>query len=318
MDLLIGQDTNTVIGDSSKVDARYFNNECDKAQFEVVRSMQPWLVRWWKGWTKTGNPAQHSTQSFIAEYVESAVQDFETSKGGSISRSHAFIDDLIQEAGTKDKVFLRNQMLNCFMPGRDSVAIMISHVMFHMARHPEMYEKVRAEVLAAGFDHEAMSYEAIKKLAYTNAVVNESMRLGGPPNGQTSRDVLEDIVLPRGGGVDGDQPMLVPKGSSVYVQIQALQRDVEIWAPDPHVFRPERWIGVSKSSQNLAFEYMPFGGGRRTCPAMTLVMGELAFILATFAVKFREIENRDPEQRLFEAGSIVMKIRNGVHVKLVR
>lgn len=318
MDLLIGQDSNTVNGDSSKVDAQYFTSECDKAQLEVVRSMQPWLIRWWRGWTRTENQALRFTQSFIARYVKSAVEDFETPEGGSIPRSHAFLDDLISVAGTKDQGFLRNQMLNCFMPGRDSVAIMISHVMFHLARHPEAYQKVRAEVLAAGFERETMTYEAIKKLAYTNAVVNETLRLGGPPNGQTSRDVLSDIVLPRGGGVDGDQPVLIPKGSMIYVQIQTLHRDEGAWGSDPHVFRPERWIGMSRSAQGLAFDFMPFGGGKRTCPAMALVMGEMAFILAMFATRFREIQNRDPEHRLFEAGSIVMKIRNGVHVRLVQ
>ncbi|CZT23526.1 uncharacterized protein RCC_09240 [Ramularia collo-cygni] len=318
MELLIGQDSNTVSGDASKVDAQYFTSECDKAQFECVRSVQPWLIRWWKGWTQDENHAIRSTQSFMDKYVDSAVQDFETSEGGPILRTHAFLDDLIGEAGTKDRLFLRNQMLNCFMPGRDSVAIMASHVMFRLARHPEAYQKVRQEVLAAGFEDESMSYDAVKKLAYTNAVINEAMRLGGPPNGQTGRDVLSDIVLPRGGGMNMDQPILIPKGSIVYVQIQALQRDEDTWGPDPHSFRPERWIGTSKSSPGQAYEYMPFGGGKRTCPAMALVMGELAFILATFALRFREIQNRDPEHRLFEAGSIVMKIRNGVLVKLVR
>lgn len=318
MDLLIGQDSNTVNNDFSKVDARYFTSECDKAQLEVVRSMQPWLIRWWKGWTKTENQAIHATQSFIAKYVDSAIMDTEVPMSGPVSRSPAFLDHLISESGSKDRVYLRNQILNVFMPARDSVAVMTSHVFFHLARHPEVYGKLRAEVLAAGLERDQLSYDGVKKLAYTNAVVNESLRLGGPPNGQTVRDVLSDVVLPRGGGVDGDEPILTPKGSIVYVQIQALHRDQEVWGPDPHTFRPERWGEMSRAPQRLAFEYMPFGGGRRACPAMALVAGELAYIVASFAVQFREIQNRDPEQRLFEKGSIVMKIRNGVHVRLVR
>lgn len=314
MDLLIGQDSNTVNKDSSKVDAQTFISECDKAQFEVLQQMQPWVVRWWKGFT---NQAQRATQSFVDRYVDSAIQDFQKPGSGPILRSSALLDDLVSEAGGKEPVFLRNQILNVFMPGRDSVAVMASHVMFHLARHPGKYQKVRTEVLSADLEHTEMTYEAIKKLTYTNAVVTEALRLGGPPNGQTNRDVLSDLVLPRGGGVHGDQPMLVPKGSTVYVQIQTLHRDEEAWGPDPHAFRPERWIEQSRAQQRLAFEYMPFGGGRRTCPAMALVMGELAYILATFAMRFRELQNRDPEHKLYEVGSIVMKIRNGVHVKLV-
>lgn len=296
-------------------------SEVDKAQLQVVRSMQPWLMRWYRGWTQDWNKPLKATDAFIERFVDSAMQDFESSRpdGGPIARSPAFLDELIRESGSKDETFIRDQVLNVFVPGRDSVAIMISHVMFYLSRHPAVYAHVRVEVIAAGFDHGEISYDAIKKdLPYTNAVIQESLRLGGPPNGITNRDVLSDIVLPRGGGVGGDQPILVPKGSIIEVQIQALHRDEVAWGPDPHVFRPERWVEMSKSSQRLGVEYMPFGGGRRTCPAMGLVMGELAYMVAFFAARFREIVHLDPRRELLEEGSIVMKIRNGLPVKLVK
>ena len=152
MDLLIGEDVNTVNKDSSKLDAESFIAACDQAQLQVVRLMRPWLVRWWNGWTKIKNHSFDTTQGFVDRYVQSAAKDFEAPGSGPISRSPALLDEMVREMGTQDQVFIRNQILNVFMPGRDSVAIMASHVFFRLVRSPAVYEKVREEVLAAGLD----------------------------------------------------------------------------------------------------------------------------------------------------------------------
>lgn len=177
MDLLIGEDVSTVNKDSSKLDAESFIAECDQAQLQVVRLMRPWLVRWWNGWTKVKNHPFDTTQGFVDRYVQSAAKDFEAPGSGPISRSPALLDETIREVGTQDQVFIRNQILNVFMPGRDSVAIMASHIFFRLARSPVVYEKVRKEVLAAGLDR--LSCDTLKDLTYINAVVNETLRLGG-------------------------------------------------------------------------------------------------------------------------------------------
>lgn len=225
MDLLIGADVNAVGKGHGKIDPASFFGACDESQLEVVRSAQPWIIRWWKGWTKTWNEPLQFTQHFVDRYVEFAVRDFGAREGGPASRPPAFIDELIREVGTKEKAYLRNQILNGFMPGRDSMAIEASHIMLYLSRNPTVYAKVRAEVLAAGLHRSQITYDALKSLRYVNAVVNEALRLGGPPNGQTARDVLSDVVLPRGGGLCGDQPILIPQGSIVYVQIRTIHGD---------------------------------------------------------------------------------------------
>lgn len=206
-------------------------------------------------------------------------------------------------------------MLNIFFPARDASGIAISLVMFQLARHPEVYAQVRAEVSEKGLK-DGMTYEALKNLRYVNAVINETLRLHGP-TGHALRDVLSDTVLPRGGGPDGHQPIFVPRGSAVVVHMHALQRNHAAWGDDADSFRPERWLEDSKASQRRGWEYLPFLGGPRICPGQPMVLAQLAYIIVAFALRFREIQSCDPEEKLIEEHRILMKIRNGVLVKLV-
>lgn len=66
-------------------------------------------------------------------------------------------------------------MLNIFFPARDASGIGISLVMFKLARHPRVWEKIRREVLSAD---QVFTYESVKNLQYVNAVVNESKLAG--------------------------------------------------------------------------------------------------------------------------------------------
>lgn len=56
-----------------------------------------------------------------------------------------------------------------------------------------------------------------------------------------SRVVTKDVVLPKGGGDDGESPTLAAKGTLVAVHIHALHKRKDLWGADADEFRPERW-----------------------------------------------------------------------------
>lgn len=62
-----------------------------------------------------------------------------------------------------------------------------------------------------------------------------------PPVPTNSRKANKDTVLPRGGGPDGKQPVLVPAGQAVRWSLMSMQRRTDIYGPDADEFRPERW-----------------------------------------------------------------------------
>ena len=58
---------------------------------------------------------------------------------------------------------------------------------------------------------------------------------------------LRDVVLPLGvpiKGINGKEinALPIPKGTHVYVSIISSNRNPELWGPDAHEWKPERWL----------------------------------------------------------------------------
>lgn len=69
--------------------------------------------------------------------------------------------------------------------------------------------------------------------------------------------------LPRGGGPDGDAPLLVRQGMGVGFLPYYLHRRRDLYGDDAHEFRPERW--EEPKLANIGWGYIPFHGGPRIC-----------------------------------------------------
>jgi cytochrome P450 monooxygenase len=100
---------------------------------------------------------------------------------------------------------------------------------------------------------------------------------------------MVDSTLPRGGGREGKLPIYIKKGDVVRVNKNGMFRDTDLWGEDADVWKPERWAKLSPS-----WNFMPFSGGARRCPAQPQVTTEASYCIAKFAQRFKTIENRDP------------------------
>lgn len=166
---------------------------------------------------------------------------------------------------TQDPVELRSQTLNVLLAGRDTTAALLGWVFYLLARNTDVWDKLRTEVLAkfgqkAPTESEAREFRT--ELPYLHAVINESLRVA-PVIPLNERVALRDTVLPRGGGPDRDQPIFVPKGTQILIQMYAMARRTDIWGFDVEAFRPERWL--EDGGRKFGFEFLPFGGGVRQC-----------------------------------------------------
>lgn len=71
-----------------------------------------------------------------------------------------------------ERAELRSHMLLLFVPNNDTTSIFISNVFWNLARFPDVYAKVREEVLSYG--DVRLTYEVLRSMKYLNAVLNES------------------------------------------------------------------------------------------------------------------------------------------------
>lgn len=73
---------------------------------------------------------------------------------------------------TLDKTELTDQLLNILLAGRDTTASLLSITFFTMARRPEIWNKLRKEVLT--LEGRKPSFQDLKSMTYLTWVLNES------------------------------------------------------------------------------------------------------------------------------------------------
>lgn len=79
---------------------------------------------------------------------------------------------------TQDPYDLRSQIINVFFPARDTTAIAFGNAVFELARHPQAWEELRGKV--SSIVSQQLTFELLKSLKYTKAIINEALRLHLP------------------------------------------------------------------------------------------------------------------------------------------
>ncbi|PQE09431.1 Cytochrome P450 family protein [Rutstroemia sp. NJR-2017a BVV2] len=131
------------------------------------------------------------------------------------------------------------------------------------------------------------------------------------PAGRVQRLALRDTVLPHGGGHDGKSAVLVRKGDVVALNLWGPNHDRDVWGDDVGEFKPQRFIG-----RKMGWEFTPFLGGPRICPAQQQVLTQAVYLRVRLARKFSKIENRDPVLEYVEMVRMTTESRNGVKIGL--
>jgi len=196
---------------------------------------------------------------------------------------------------------LRDEAITLFLAGHETTANTLSWTWWLLAQNPAVEGKLHAE-LRRVLGGRAPSLDDLPKLAYTNHVITESMRLY-PPAWGSARTAIEEHEI---------AGYSVPRGSGVSFAQWTVHRDAR-WYDAPGEFRPERWEG-DLLKRIPRFAYFPFGGGPRQCIGNTFALMETALVLATIAqqYRFRLVEGHP----VVPLASITLRPRYGVKVVL--
>jgi cytochrome P450 len=196
---------------------------------------------------------------------------------------------------------VRDEVLTLFLAGHETTALTLSWTVTQLCQHPEVTARLRAEAEAVA-PGRRLALADVPKLAFAEAVVQESMRLN-PPAWAIGRESLEAFDL---GG------HRFPKGTAIFLSPWAMHRD-ERWFSEPERFRPERWLdGLAKRLHR--FQYFPFGGGPRVCIGNAFAMMESVLLVSSFARRF-DVASA-PGARVVAQPVITLRPAHGVRVVL--
>lgn len=112
----------------------------------------------------------------VYDYIDARIDEAfsrisETGDGPPDTKKQVrIVDELV--TASQDRLSLRYLILSIFMPAHDNVAVALSNAFFHLARNPDCWAKLRAEILPG--PSQPLTYELLGSFKYLNWVLRES------------------------------------------------------------------------------------------------------------------------------------------------
>jgi hypothetical protein len=152
---------------------------------------------------------------------------------------------------------LRDELMTALVAGHETTASQLAWAFERLAREPTVLRELYEEL-----DREAGE-------EYLSAVVNEILRHKPVlPYAQVAM-VKQPVEI---GGV------LYPPGVALVANAHLLHHDPAIY-PEPHAFRPERFLESQGGRAPNTYTWIPFGGGRRRCLGASFAQLEMKLVL---------------------------------------
>lgn len=216
---------------------------------------------------------------------------------------------------TSSRKVMRDQLVAVLLAGRDTTASTLSFLFAELSRHPEVFEKLKKEILSNIGPHRAPSFEDIRSCTYLQKTISETLRIY-PAVPYNVRLALKDTSLPRGGGQDGSKVVGIKKNTPIAYAPFLLQRDpqnyppVSLEFPNIETFCPERWNAWTPKP----WTYIPFNGGPRICIGQQFALTEIGYTVVRLLQRFSRIVRYWKDNELLLKTEIVISPANGVKI----
>ncbi|XP_050945551.1 cytochrome P450 89A2-like [Cucumis melo] len=212
-------------------------------------------------------------------------------------------------------VSLCSEFLNA---GTDTTATSMQWIMANLVKYPKIQEKLFQEIKGVKeSSEEEVKEEDLGKLPYLKAVILEGLRRHPPGHFILPHAVKEDTIF---------ENYFIPKNGIVSIFAVGMGWDPQVWE-DPMAFKPERFMsddggreaGYSTTfdiTGNKEIKMMPFGAGRRMCPAASLAMLHLEYFVANLIWRFewKAVEGEEVDLSEKMEFTVVMKKPLKAHI----
>lgn len=183
-----------------------------------------------------------------------------------------------------------------YLAGHETTANTTAWTLYLLSEQSELQEQAAAEAQAALAS--GASADLPDRLPLLRAILEESLRLY-PPVPRFDREAVAEDRL-------GEHE--IRPGDLVSIWPWIIHRHKRLW-DQPDVFDPQRFAPERKE-QRHRFQYIPFGGGPRTCVGARLAMAEALTILAIWLSKWRFAPVPGREVRV--SGMVTLRPKGGL------
>ncbi|XVF03643.1 hypothetical protein REPUB_Repub05bG0010800 [Reevesia pubescens] len=163
-----------------------------------------------------------------------------------------------------------------FGAGSEKSAATVEWAMSEILKNPELLKKAQNEVRRLFGENGKVNEEKIHELKFLRSIVKETLRLH-PPVALNIRECRENCVI---NGYN------IPYKTQVLINAWAVQSDPCYWK-EAEKFYPERFLDDNSIDfRGTNFEYIPFGAGKRICPAISFALPGIELPLANLLYYF--------------------------------
>lgn len=165
--------------------------------------------------------------------------------------------------------------------GTDTSTTTLQWAMANIIKQENIQNKLLKEINTVTEEGSEIQEKNLKRMPYLKAVVLETLRRHPPGHFILPRAVTEDVKF------DGYD---IPKNAMVNFTVADMAWDPKVWE-DPMQFKPERFM---RNGEEEVFDIrgvreikmMPFGAGRRICPAISMALLHLEYFVANLVREF--------------------------------
>ncbi|KAI0675255.1 cytochrome P450 monooxygenase pc-3 [Trametes maxima] len=267
----------------------------------------------------------------LTEALQKKAQQ-QTGADAKVTEEDTLLSQLLKV--TDDYGIIHDETLNILLAGRDTTACTLTFAIYRLAEQPEVFEKLREEVLSIVGPTRRPTYDDVRNMKYLRAVINETLRLY-PPVPVNVRCSVKDTFLPP--KTPGGKNFFVPKGIKCIYSVFMMHRRKDLWGPDALKFDPDRFLDerVQKYLTPNPFIFLPFNAGPRICLGQQFAYNESSFMLVRLMQQVTSIKfvpevapesvtppdyadslGADGTDRVLMASHLTMYAKGGLWVKM--
>ncbi|KAI3505032.1 hypothetical protein L1887_26889 [Cichorium endivia] len=164
-------------------------------------------------------------------------------------------------------------LMNVLNGAIDTTTTTMVWTMSEIVKNPRVMQKLQEEIRRCVGRKSSVEESDVANMTYLKLVVKEALRLHSTVPFLLTRECVKHCQI---GGYD------IFPGTRVLINAWGIGRDPKVWSESAPIFNPERLENLEVDRS----EMIPFGGGRRACPASSVATQIVEYTIANLFYSF--------------------------------